>query len=289
MSLKYHGVEVLKEENKGYLHYGFIRLLDQISGPFCMRIPLQGKEINWPNKWIDRKFCQAIEKYKNTFWKLNRAAYNYANCIELIKKHRKDTKIEEFNKHLGAIHDIPLYLDMMIIYLRIQVDCIANIIPNLYGFKAKGMMKRDSFRDQINWFKKNGDNFDSTYKSIILTSTEWFDKLAGKYDALRELIIHYRGVFQVGWTLQEDGSFKKLKMASISDSGTIHDDVDAELKNIINEYFAYLDKIFIHYSELLRKEVGTDLIPEEGLSSRYVLYEDDLSISCWLYPFLNTD
>jgi hypothetical protein len=76
--------------------------------------------------------------------------------------------------------DLPLHFDSMLLYLRIQADAYAKLVPFFYQDRAAGKMCSDSFRDQFKWFTKKRSNFDPDYALILCGNRKWFDRLAGE-------------------------------------------------------------------------------------------------------------
>jgi hypothetical protein len=78
---------------------------------------------------------------------------------------------------LNANADLPLYFDSMLLYLRIQADAHAKLVPFFYQDRDAGKMCSDTFRDQFKWFTKKRSNFDPDYAFILCGNRKWFDRL----------------------------------------------------------------------------------------------------------------
>ena len=77
--------------------------------------------------WFDRKFDQAAVKFQNTFWKFQRATLRLAGCVPRFKDNSAALERSQVGAEQIALADIPLYLDLILLYLRIQADCLANV------------------------------------------------------------------------------------------------------------------------------------------------------------------
>lgn len=297
MPHKFHGPFFEPQEDVGWFYHDFLRLLHTLSFQFTWpAFSKDEKRLEWPDKWFDRKFDQAVRKYQDCFWKLDTCARHFSRCEEAIRRCRPEGKRElsvgaEFS---AAFNDIPIYLDAMLSYLRIEADCIANIIPNLYGKQGKKQsIARDSFRAQVAWFTKKRRDFDPQYTSILDSDVEWFRMLAGERrgegEGLRDTTFHYRGTYQLGWAIPEIGEELQVSAGLVSDSGYVDPDVIQSLKSIVADYFLYLDRIYEHFGERLRSEVGEGLYPIPERGRRWLRVRKGQESSLWLYPTIQAE
>jgi hypothetical protein len=126
--------------------------------------------------------------------------------------------------------DLPLFLDGMLYYLRIQVDSYAKLVPFFYPGRDSGRISSDSFRPQLKWFTETRSNFDPEYAAILRANHKWFDELAG-VDGLRDVVTHHSGVLAVGWAKPEIGPIEP-RTALFRSSGIVEEDVFGALQKI---------------------------------------------------------
>jgi hypothetical protein len=86
MKLRYHGIGYEENGNIAWLYMGILRLLHVLEQTF--RFPFQPgqKRPEWPLKWFDRKFDQAVMKFQDSFLKFERAAWYFGRCVEDFKR-----------------------------------------------------------------------------------------------------------------------------------------------------------------------------------------------------------
>ena len=186
-----------------------------------------------------------------------------------------------------ALKDIPIYLDSLIVYLRIVGDCIANLTPYLYGQKGKHITKKRSFREQRIWFMSTRPNFDTRYAAVLKSHTKWFDVLAGdppKFIGLRDAIVHYRGGMQIMYRPTDGSEPAKIMPMLFSDYKTLTLDLFTLLQKVMKDLCVFLDRFVVHFNALATKRTGSMLLnldnPDAILLFRY---EADIP-SAWLYP-----
>jgi hypothetical protein len=288
MAAKHHGIYRDESTNSGWFHFGFLRLLHFLVGAFRMpKWPSGEKSYVWTDKWLDRKFDQATNKFQDTFWKFDRAAGYFGDNVETIKRHHDSRDMETFAKHLSALSDTPLYLDMMLLYLRIQADCLANVIPNFYGQQAKSQsISRDSFRNHFKWFTQKRADFDPEYSTILLANHRWFELLAGEShgQGLRDIVVHQRGTYQLGWTMPDATNDFRFRASIVGDSGFVCDDLVPTLQEIVSGYYSFLDQIFLYFSNQIRITLQDNSILAGNTVTQYYRFEGLSPSSFWIYP-----
>ena len=233
--------------------------------------------------WRQAKCVQAIEKYRDTFWKLVRAADHLSDAISVVRKDRHSRDPEGSARFASALEDIPLYLDMLWVYLRVQADVFATIAS--YTYEEQGTIPDESFRSHRKWFLHTRPEYDDAYTRILSSFTGWFDELAGEQPkGIRDVIIHQRGTYQLGWTVPPDDSAFRIEASLIRDSKLIHNDVIKILRRVLHGYFAFLDSFVEHALHRL----GTVLAPPPDGSTRlyrpYFSYDLGNFPSEWLFP-----
>lgn len=280
MKPKYHGIRYDEGKGTWAFHFSIIRLLWLFA---------DDKRFAWSDKWSDNKSNQAITAFQNTFNKFDRAAEQFDRRAEIIKQHHDVSDPLSFSKFDSAIRDMPLYLDSMLTYLRIQAECLGDLIPYFYGQQGKKeSMPRDGFRKHLDWFTEKRVSYDPRYKEILLAHQDWFMKLGGegRGKGLRNIIMHQRGTYQISRISSDDPNDFELQVSLISDSGIVHDNVLPELKEIVLGYFLYLDEAFIHFTELIGANLPGGSIPIINLTKGYRSYLGSPIPSVWVYPVI---
>jgi hypothetical protein len=279
-----HGIE--PEKRKVYFAAAqFIRLLESTYARPGLRHLKNAP--TWPHHTFDDRFRFAAEKLWDTIWKINRLA----ELFELASRNLKELEppsvpIEEVAKLTTALSDIPIYLEALIVYLRVFADSIANLTPYLYGQKGKNL-PRDSFREQRKWFAQKRSKFDPNYTAILNSSTRWFDVLAGdqpKFVGLRDAVIHYRGGIQLMYQPARTDRPTRVIATLFSDYSTISNDLIATLQKLFRDMCVFLDQFIQHFVQRANNETGS--LPFNISNPQAVLlfqYDGELP-SAWLYP-----
>lgn len=276
LALKFHGVELLDPPHNGCLRHGLLRLLQVVWAT------------TYDDRWFDRKALQAIHKLQDTIFKFDRVAMKFNTAIECLPNPGVEDQAALF-RHLDSLYDIPILLDSLLFYFRIQADCIANVIPNLYGARgATANIPRDSFRRQATWFLRKNQDFDPPYRRVLEAKLEWFDTLSGsaRGQGLRDIIAHYRGTYQVGWISKGERNTAPVA-GLVNESGFIEENVIPVLSRMVFQYFDFLDEVFTIFIPRLRASVGNSFWsayqrnPEE--STRLYTFSEAVA-SRWIYP-----
>jgi hypothetical protein len=276
MRLRYHGIQYEDDNDTGCFRLGMMRLLHWLTTfdiPKAQKKSEQGDRPEWTQAWRNRRFSQATKKFQDAFWKLDRAASHFAQCVDTIKLHREPKSLEAAGRLQNALADTPLYLDSILFYLRIQADSLANAIPFFY--ETRPQIADRSFRDQVKWFRKKKPDFDPDYTAILETDLGWFDVLAGKSPkGLRDIVVHQRGVYQIGWRKPRELEDFEILVSLTSDARIVHDNVVSTLKSLVGSYFIYLDKTYAHFVDYLRSEVGGESIPAGESPTQYYHFSE---------------
>ncbi len=286
--MKYHGVEFDdKGTTNGILRVGMLCFLQILHVEFYFTPIFRPKEAaKWPEKWIDGKFRSAVDKFKDTFMKFDTISRYLAQSIELAMTHKDSREMNQYVHHLKAMTDIPIYLDSLLLYLRVQADCIANVIPNFYGEEGRRQsIARDSFRDQTRWFIKKKPDFDPAYTKILLENTEWFEMLAGKSrgQGLRDVLVHYRGVYELGWTSLSTGETISFNASLRNESGYVENSLIPTLAAMVAGYFEFMEKAYVHFRGLVLEKVKGGSFGDIYRSSQFLKFTAELG-SAWIYP-----
>jgi hypothetical protein len=234
---------------------------------------------------LDR-FVLAWGKLEDTFWKIDRVA-------ELLDEARR--KVVDFksppttlNQIAGmqqAHRDVPLFLDAVLIYLRIFADCLANLTSQFYAGKA---VPYRSFRVQAKWFTDKVPDIDPEYAHILRNQGRWFTALAGNSSerGLRDSVVHdmvrTQLLYQPGTTPDQN----RVHAFIYGNASSAVNSLIPAIQNLVAELFAYLDSYVIHFSNRLEQEIGGSLLDwEDCRSSLLYTFEGELA-SRWLYPTL---
>ena len=145
--------------------------------------------------------------------RLDRAARHVAHCRETV-----EGALGRFSERVSrgeipplddpdrsaieeANGDLPIFVDAMLFYLRIQADAFAELVGYFYEY---GDIVPGNFRSQLKWFSERRPTFDPGYASILRSNRQWFDRLSGD-GGLRDVITHESAVFGVGWSKPQCG------------------------------------------------------------------------------------
>ncbi|MCD4824758.1 MAG: hypothetical protein K8S55_09125 [Phycisphaerae bacterium] len=289
--MKFHGIEYDDEEKtSGILRVGMLRFIEILYAEFCFPTFKPEESAEWPEKWIDGKFCGAADKIKDTFMKFHTVSRYLSQSIELFMRNKDSREKNQYDHFSKAMMDIPIFLDSLLFYLRIQADCLANIIPNFYGEEGKRQsISRDSFRGQIKWFIKT--EFDPDYTKILSENTEWFDMLAGnsRGQGLRDRLVHDRGVYQLGYTSLSTGENVSFNASLINESGYyIENNLISTLGKMVEGYFEFLEKAYVHFTRLVLKNVKGVSLEDINKSSQFLKFTAGLG-SAWIYPKIKVE
>jgi len=290
--MKFHGL-IYKKDSAGHpgsVRFGFLRLCHLLNGYFCLpKSAPEEKRPVWKDKWFDRRFHQAIKKYQETYWKIDRVADLLNQAIEKVATNKDSRDMENYAQFRTAITDITIHLDSLLLYLRSQAGCISDIIPYFYGQKGKTIPcseYKDNFRDQRNWFLTKRKTFDKKYSAIVSTKMNWFDTLsADDRSGLREIIAHYRGTYQIGWSDDKRTPFD-LKVSLFNERGFASEHLIPQLKKLITEYYEYLDSTYAHYFRMMKEKFGKGFFDDIAKLSHYYTF-DKVPSSSWIYPQVN--
>jgi hypothetical protein len=287
---KFHGLRPSPTGGAGKLLFGvaqFVRTLENnYARPGGHRV--KGAPV-WLSHTFDDRFRFAAEKLWDTVWKINRVAEltHLARC-NIRDLQPPSVPVEELGRHMVALLDVPIYLETLIVYLRVVADCVANLTPYLYGQKGKNLPK-DSFREQREWLVSKKPGFDSAYVAILKTNTNWFDVLAGNppdYIGLRDAIVHYRGGIQIMYQPPTGGAPAKLMPMLFSDYKTLTRDLFTLLQKVMKDMCVFLDRYVEHLNAIANGQTQSSLLNlGDPLASVLFQYEGELP-SAWLYPFI---
>ena len=232
-----HGIELDTGGKPIWLRFGMLRLMHHLLG-------LHRNSIAESSRFRRSNYIHGVGYFQACFWKFNRVADHIGRCRVAIKRwvefeanhgpdgiSAHDPEFDIYAAHLDATADLPLHLDSLLFYLRIQADALARLVPYLYNTQEHIPTK--SFRDQARWFSQRNPDFDPGYASILQQHSAWFETLAGdKPKGLRDVVVHQGGSYQLGWTVPEGDSTFHLTASLLTHSGFREEDLISALRDI---------------------------------------------------------
>lgn len=279
-----HGISPSAPGINGLFYFGVASFMRALEGSYAR----PGMTTVGPLSSFDRHFRLAAENMLDTIWKIDRVAELLEASRQQFRLLDESTTQQQMVLSQNALKDVPIYLESLIIYLKIFADCLAKLTPYLY-LQKKGTVCSESFRDQRKWFIKTRPAFDKEYGSILERHSRWFDVLAGKggknEHGLRDAIIHYGGGIQ----LMIRPSPLKLNpelVAHLYSSSSSVWAVFPTLQGVVKDLFYFLDLYLIHFNQLTATKLGTPVL-DLGTSRAALLFEFEGNLpSSWLYPHL---
>jgi hypothetical protein len=281
MPLRLHGLAIGDSDGQNRFRFALKRLFDAVYLTFIApRHAGESAQAQWPDKWFDKVFWQGHIKLGDTLEKIDCVAELYATTTLNIQRDMQERGFP----HRADLTMLSVSLDVLLIYLRIFADTLAQVTPSLYGADGKNI-SRQSFRDQRKWFTEKRPDFDAAYASILDTHRKWFDLLAGKGGrGLRELVVHYRGTLSSMVYLEPVPDRAPVVTGLIADHGWETMDVERQLKDIFDGLCRFLDAYVEHFNELILTRTGWLPLnfaqPWQLEISRF----DQPPPSSWLYP-----
>ena len=271
MSIRYHGL-VLRGTDCGEFRFGISQLIDRCQS--CRWFGTEDMSTSLKEtlaRFHNRTYWQCACKCNDTVHKLHKAVSSLGRGMDTFERHDEfvfdGASLDTAAVWLQAADDLPYHFDSLLSYLRILADCIAYSVPFFY--RTKESIPNRSFRDQRKWFVERCPDFDPAYTSVLREQTAWFDKLAGKVPrGVRDLHFHRFATYQLGWVTCRTGE-RTISVQQITAGGIEHPDLTFTLSAIIGEFFAYLDAVYILFSDRLTKECTS--LMEGSLEERSVL------------------
>jgi hypothetical protein len=282
-----HGLTTIANNGKREFHFGVRSFFDSIK--IAQAFPGRNKYPTlqpWSRGQID-KFVTALGKMEDTFWKINRTAELYDAARRRIVDIKGPTiSVEDLAATQQALRDVPLHLDCVLLYLRILVDCLANLTSQLYHSESVPFR---SFRDQMKWFTQKRPEVDPQFSEILKRHTNWFTTLAGdsRTDGLRDLIVHgivrTELIFQPGKS-PADNRIHSFLYGVIRPANDTARTVESLIQQMMAEFFEFLDHYVVHFAAKVSDEVGRELLDWKApRSSLWFEIEGELD-SQWLFP-----
>jgi hypothetical protein len=251
-----------KEGKPAWLRFGIFNLLWHLEGVKVNEALLQ----DWAARLHSDTFRFLWRHFYQSFRKFNNAARNVARLqdivdqgidrhLEFVRRHQKGETTQEADPdHLTTMEandDLPLFLDAMLFYLRIQADAYTKLVPYFYQGRDGLQIPWRSFRDQLKWFiDQKRARFDPGYTSILGSNCAWFERLAGKGNerGLRDVVVHHSGTLLVAWAKPEGGQIEShTGLAGVG----VEADVFRALREINASWCAFLDAVSLHFVKRL--------------------------------------
>lgn len=284
-----HGIELGDEGKPTWIRFSMLRLMEHLLDPSGF----QDRSLpTWARRFRSRRFYHDVSYFRTCFQKFNRAADHVGRCRVAIQRwtdremrgDAKEVSVSDSDSDawLAALTDLPIYLDLMLFYLRMQADAYAQLVPYLY--ENGGDIKRRSFRDQTVWFTRTRPHFDAEYALVLGENLGWFEALAGKKPSgLRDVLVHHGGTYQVGWTVPDEAAAFKLHASLLNSTGYVEEDLLSALQTITTGWCAFLDAAWHHFVKKLSGVLATMNV-DEATKTRYA-HCGGLELShFWVYP-----
>jgi hypothetical protein len=286
---QFHGVRTISR-GEGEFYFASLRIFNSmLTPPFYSVQTLE--ERNWPKwsrQWRHRKCLQAATKYQDTFWKVIRAGDYLSDAISIVRDLKDSRTSENAGRFASALSDIPLYLDMLWVYLRIHADVFATLVSFLY--EERGAIPDRSFRAQRRWFMKTRGDFDPAYRNALSRHSQWFDDLAGQEPkGIRDIIIHQRGTYQLGWTEPAEGEEFKIEASLVRDAGIVSNDVIPTLISVVAGYCEFLDEWTRVTVDRLKPVFGYSMELPNIARKPYFSYGGGALACEWMFPKLQVE
>lgn len=208
--------------------------------------------------WAGPRALASVEKLKESWWKLNRACERMGELApHLVNLGRPVAPPADA---LWAVDDYEMYADMLVIYLRLQADCIAGMFDSLYGEAGReASPKWRSFRGHLEWFSETNPTFDAAYASVARNERAWFDALAPGDPpgaGLRDGVVHGMARFAFSIDRGVDGG---PRMALVHNADERVRDVPSEITRVMDGLMRYFDGTYL----ALLGRLGDALSPED--------------------------
>jgi hypothetical protein len=284
MSAVFHGIELDGEGKPAYLRYGLLQLLYH----FWVSRTEDARLTEWRERLKSDKFWHHLRHFRQLVDKFDRVAGYVGRLMEdaegaviefqqNIERHNRGQStgvqdpFSEFNL------DMPIFLDSMLFYLRVQADSYSNLVRYFYPENDPP----GGFNRQLRWFEDN-PTFDVGYASILKTNRSWFEQLGR--GGFRDIVAHASGMWGIGWEKQPDQPVIP-KFSLFESTGVVEEDGFGALKQIISGWFEFLDKVYLHFvPRLAEMGILQHFSLNHPLASRFVSVREVRGF--WLYPVI---
>jgi hypothetical protein len=285
-----HGVELNEDGKPVWLRFGFLKLVDHLA---YLTKEEDSPAPEWTRRFHSKVFRHRVDHFLQVLSKFDRAARHVANCqerslpwLELCEERARDSSgpdkrgETEQTDFANAGADLPLYFDLLLFYLRIQVDAYAALVPFFYQSRFKEIPTR-SFRDQSNWFVRPTSILDADYASILQANKGWFDLLAGKdQKGLRDVLVHHAGTTIFGY----QGPEIELLGVLYRSNGPPEEFLPDRVCEMTSGWYAFLDAAYLHFVKNLKAKDMLTTMSGNDIESRWFPCTHQGLPSLWVYP-----
>lgn len=249
------------------------------SGIWVNSLPFSKRKSGpWPFRPVDRRFSHLNDALRDVIWKLEHAATRYAE-VGAEYSARIDDDSYDFWRHQKSLS---LYMDSIIVYLRVLPDVVAALTTYLYPPQTGDIGSR-SFRTQSKWLLGHPE-FDPDYSRLLRGELGWFELLAGKNGrGIRDTLIHRFGRFQHAVVTGPHALRGRVGSDMISESEYL-DDVQRALTSIATQLCSFLDSYVDHQSSRILAAAGWTPLASTDLRAGYMMTFDAPPPSAWLLP-----
>jgi hypothetical protein len=293
LNTQVHGIELGEDGKPTWLRFGILRLVYHL---YCANSAEQAVQ-GWLQRLHSDAFRYHASHFQQCFWKFDRAAGHVARCRDIMdgalgrfsERVRRGEEVPLSDPDRLAMDEVnielPLFLDAMFFYLRIQADAYAKLVTFFYPGRDTGKICCDSFRGQLKWFTKKRTEFDPEYATVLLANRRWFDLLAGDDPkGLRDVVVHHGGMLQVGWTKPMGGPIEP-RTALFRSDGVIEENVFGALQEITAGWYAFLDAALYHFApRLAGAGVLSTMSVNDMEKTRYLDCSEGEARGLWVYP-----
>lgn len=281
MAKRLHGfVPPGEDDTPGALYFGFLRLCQN-----AVFTPLTASQASPRQRvdprWLDPVFQGAARNMQTTLWKLDRTAGLLGEALQTLTLNPGLDDMTAFGRSQQAMMLAPLYLDLMLVYLRVFADTIARTLPSFYA--RRGHIPTDSFSNQVNWFRNRRRNFDPDYAAVLDQHLEWYDILAAEGTGLRNQILHGDASVEFIFTVTEPPAPRAVQAALVGQQAWLHDDVMPLIRSIVSGMCLYLDET-LHLILRRAEEFGPLVYDPRTFSGVLFHFRGDFLGGTWLYP-----
>lgn len=138
---------------------------------------------------------------------------------------------------------LPIDFESFFIWLRMIMDQIAFLTPLFY--ERQGILPRNSFSDQLKWFKEDKTGFDIKCRNYLLSNMQWFTEIRD----IRDDALHRRFWSYAEMKTKGEVNIKRMR------GNRLEKDIESLDKTIGQFYLKFVDFSRFyerHFSELLR-------------------------------------
>jgi hypothetical protein len=291
------------------LRFGIFRLLYSLWGSLPTTGTPDPRLQEWRERIASDDFRYQLNHFRQCFEKFDRAAGHVTRCkeakdaalgrwVERVMKRDQPGETREGVRELEASDpewlehleitefdkELPLFLDAMLFYLRIQADSFAQLVQYFYE-PVKARVVPDNFTRQIDGEKAERlRKLDAGYGSILQANRKWFDDL--RLDGgLRDVITHESGMIGVQWVKPQGGPIE-AQTSLYTRKRPVEKNVLQALQEITAGWLAFLDEAYRHFVRKLTEEAMLRGLPVSD-SERSRFFEAHELRGFWVYRVLN--